>query len=389
MPRETGRQRRRNADSDESSSEDEEQQQTTTTTTTTTVTAPEAPTAPAAVTAPAPAPPARVRAKAPAAAAVSAPSMTLHADPAAAAAAAGEKEEDSGSDDDEEKKEDEEEDEEDEEESVMDEAAAAAAAQMRQLAEEMAAVDYETLTYAALLEILKRASRPQLEETMAQREQLLESAVQQQQNERVERFLDMMGTSSPTAAAAAAAATAAAAADANGSSADAATAATEGYRYNAMLTRLFEALNRNNEGSAMTERNQLPVPILERMGKKKTVITNFGRICDAFHRPMEDVKDFIEKELSIRGNLDSNSALILKLEIRRQTDFDRVLIKYLDEYVKCNSCHRINTTLTKDGRRLELRCNVCTATRTVTAAGTATFSAQIEKRSRQRAAMTL
>ncbi|KAG5485115.1 hypothetical protein CUR178_08086 [Leishmania enriettii] len=346
MQRETGRQRRRNADSDESSSEDEQQP------TSTTVQEPTA----------AVAPPARVRAKAPAAAAVSAPSMTLHTDPAAVqvtaptAVSAETADSDGGSDEDA-------------------SALAAAAAPSSELAEEMEAIDYDTLTYAALLDIMKRASRPAIEEMMAQREQQVESTMQQQQNQRVERFLDVATTSSTAAA------------ETNGSSAE--DEAAEGYRYNAMLTRLFEALNRNNEGSAMTERNQLPVPILERMGKKKTVIANFGRICDAFHRPMEDVKDFIEKELSIRGNLDSNNALILKFEIRKQTDFDRVLIKYLDEYVKCNSCHRIDTALTKDGRRLELRCNVCTATRTVTAAGTATFSAQIEKRSRQRAAMIL
>lgn len=345
MMREAGRQRRRNADSDESSSEDE-QQHTTTTVQETTVAAP----------------PARVRAKAPAAAVVSTPSMTLHADPTATQVTApsavsaetadseGTSNEDAPS-------------------------SPAAAAPSNELSEEMEAIDYDALTYAALLDIMKRASRPAIEEMMAQREQQVESTMQQQQNQRVERFLDVATTSSTAAA------------EANGSSAE--EEAVEGYRYNTMLTRLFEALNRNNEGSAMTERNQLPVPILERMGKKKTVIANFGRICDAFHRPMEDVKDFIEKELSIRGNLDSNNALILKFEIRKQTDFDRVLIKYLDEYVKCNSCHRIDTTLTKDGRRLELRCNVCTATRTVTAAGTATFSAQIEKRSRQRAAMIL
>lgn len=369
MPRETGR-RRRNAEDDDASSEEE----TTTTTTTTAVAQPENVAAPPAAAAPTPVAPARARAKAPAAAAVKPPTLPAHADPAAAAPAAAnqnvtppapvaakEDEETSSSDDD--------------DGDDSDDAAAGGVVEMsaenREIARQLESIDYDTLTYAALLQLMKQASRPVLEELMAQREQQVETTIQQQQNQRVERFLDV--APSPTA--------------------DAASAqeeeAVEGYRYNAMLTCLFDALNRNNEGSAMTERNQLPVPILERMGKKKTVIVNFGRICDAFHRPMEDVKDFIEKELSIRGNLDSNDALILKFEIRKQTDFDRVLIKYLDEYVKCNSCHRIDTTLTKDGRRLELRCNVCTATRTVTAAGTATFSAQIEKRSRQRAAMTL
>ncbi|KPI90618.1 translation initiation factor-like protein [Leptomonas seymouri] len=350
MSHETGR-RRRNVGDDESGSEEEQQQTTNARESTATV----------------PVAPSCARAKAPAAAVVKPPTLPVHADPAAAGAASNvtapapvaAKESN--------------------EEGAAKATGAAVATPTstssfsgKDLANQLEAIDYDAMTYAALLDLMKQVSRPVLEELMAQREQQVENSVQQQQSQRVERFLDVAASPSADAAA-------------NASEDDAA----EGYGYNAMLTRLFDALNRNNEGSAMTERNQLPVPILERMGKKKTVIANFGRICDSFHRPMEDVKDFIEKELSIRGNLDSNNALILKYEIRKQTDFDRVLIKYLDEYVKCNSCHRIDTTLTKDGRRLELRCNVCTATRTVTVAGSATFSAQIEKRSRQRAAMTL
>lgn len=256
------------------------------------------------------------------------------------------------------------------------------------VSEDIFALDYDTLTYAKLMSILQANTRAVIEELMVQREQDMQNEVQQMQSQRVERFLDV-GTTAPAGSSsengASASAVPAGASEGNGANED----HCEGYTYNEMLTRLFEALNRNNEGTALQERNQVPVPVLEKIGKKKTVISNFGRICEAFHRPLEDVKDFIEKELSIRGNLDMNNALILKFEIRKATDFDRVLIKYLDEYVKCNSCHRIDTTLTKDGRRMELRCNWCTATRTVTAVGSSTFTAQIEKRSRVRAAMTL
>ncbi|KAH8620068.1 putative Domain found in IF2B IF5 [Trypanosoma vivax] len=163
-----------------------------------------------------------------------------------------------------------------------------------------------------------------------------------------------------------------------------------GYSYSSMLSRIFELLNRTKDSSALSERNQLPVPQVERIGKKKVVIVNFPRICEAFHRPIEDVKDYIEKELSVRGNLDSSDALILKYEVQKATAFDKIFIKYLDEYVKCNACHKIDTTLTKEGRRIELRCNWCTATRSVQTLGSATYSAQVGKRSRaRRQAMTL
>ncbi|CCW68500.1 unnamed protein product [Phytomonas sp. Hart1] len=244
-------------------------------------------------------------------------------------------------------------------------------------------LDFDALTYNELLVILKKVTHTQMDTLVAQEQQT--QLQDQQDGQRLEKFLDSgieykgSNVSSPHLQSPRS--------EDNGYSWNKNN--DDGYTYHAMLTHLFEALNRNNEGSAMTERNPIPVPILEKIGKKKTAISNFGRICDAFHRSMEDVKDFIEKELSIRGNLDSNNALILKFEIRKATDFDRTLVKYLDEYVKCYSCHRIDTTLTKDGRRLELRCNWCTATRTVQAASSATYRAQIEKRSRQRAAMTL
>ncbi|KEG11575.1 translation initiation factor [Trypanosoma grayi] len=232
-------------------------------------------------------------------------------------------------------------------------------------AEDIFEIAYDSYTSEDLYALLKRHTRQEVEKRMAEHEQLRRK---QQQAPQVERFLDATVT-----------------ARTGGSSSSGGTAEEMGgYKYSVMLQRLFVALNRNKESSAMSERNQLPVPQLEKIGKKKVIITNFGRICQAFHRPIEDVKDYIEKELSVGGNLDSNDALILKYEIQKATAFDKILIRYLDEYVKCNSCHKIDTTLTKEGRRMELRCNWCTATRSVQAVGSATYSAQVGKRSKVR-----
>ncbi|ORC86463.1 translation initiation factor [Trypanosoma theileri] len=237
--------------------------------------------------------------------------------------------------------------------------------------EDIFAIAYDTYTSEDLYALLKRYTRQEVEKRMVEHEQIRSS--NQQQQMQVERFLDAapttagrVGTSNNN--------------NGNSNSAE----ELGGYMYSVMLQRLFVALNRNKESSAMTERNQLPTPQLERIGKKKVIITNFRRICQAFHRPIEDVKDYIEKELSVRGNLDTNDGLILKYETQKATAFDKIIIKYLDEYVKCNSCHKIDTTLTKEGRRMELRCNLCTATRTVQAVGSATFSAQVGKRSKAR-----
>lgn len=270
-------------------------------------------------------------------------------------------------------------------------------------------MDFDALTYVQMLKIITSITPDQVENKLAQREQEVQLIRQQKQSQRVEHFLDfltnsvMVGSNSngySNGDVSAATATGAGADNAsNGVSSSYDAESTNdlakkvvnitGYTYNTMLSRLYTALDRSHEGSAMSQRNKLPIPIIEKIGKKKTVISNFGRICKVFNRDMEDVKDFIEKELSITGNLDSNNALILKYEIRKATDFDNILVKYLEQYVKCNACNRIDTTLTKEGRRTELKCNWCTATRTVQAMGTATFRAALEKRSRQRATLTL
>ncbi|RNF27455.1 translation initiation factor [Trypanosoma conorhini] len=246
---------------------------------------------------------------------------------------------------------------------------ASAATHVAGTVEDIFEIAYDNYTSEDLHALLKRVTRQEVEKRMLEHEQLRQK---RQKVPQVERFLDVtskVGSSS---------------------GGNKATEEGCGYNYSVMLRRLFVALNRNKESSAMSERNKLPEPKLEKIGKKKVIITNFGRICQAFNRPVQDVKDYIEKELSVGGNLDSNDALILKYEIQKSTAFDNILYKYLDEFVKCNSCHRIDTTLTKEGRRMELRCNWCTATRTVQAVGSATYSAQVGKRSKARLqAMTL
>lgn len=165
-------------------------------------------------------------------------------------------------------------------------------------------------------------------------------------------------------------------------------ASDTGYTYKVMLNRLFEELNQHNESSARASRSKIPTPQLDSVGKKKTCIANFARICEALNRSVEDMKEFLELELSCKGSLDSKNALTIKYQMKKSNDLDNLLQKYMDVYVKCNSCHRIDTVLTKNGRLVELRCNICTATRTVSVES-ATYRANVEKRSIARAAITL
>lgn len=233
-------------------------------------------------------------------------------------------------------------------------------------------LNYDQMELEALYELMGKIT-PSTVATLRQRRDVLRASVADETNVAVEYYLDTLPSDggSPT------------------SSTQINDEQKNGYTYMDMVRRIFSDLDRNNESSARAGRNKIPTPKLESVGKKKTCIVNFQRICEAIHRNVEEVKEFVEKELSCKGNLDSKNALTLKYQMQKSTDLDNLLQRYLDIYVKCNSCNRIDTVLTRNGRLVELRCNFCTATRTVTAVINATYNAVVEKRARTRAAMTL
>ena len=109
-------------------------------------------------------------------------------------------------------------------------------------------------------------------------------------------------------------------------------------------------------------------------------------MCTALNRTQEEVKDYFEKALTVQSAIDGNNCLILKYQNAKVGQFEKLIAKYMEEYVQCKACGRINTTLTKEqSSRLHLmNCKDCGASRYIQAAGGATFTAQVGKRSRQR-----
>ena len=162
-----------------------------------------------------------------------------------------------------------------------------------------------------------------------------------------------------------------------------------GYSYNVLLDRVYHELHLKNphlSGGEAT-RSQLPQPLIEKHGAKKTAVGNFQAICDAMHRTLDEVKDYIDKELSTQSALDGNNCLLLKLQNVKSNQFENVLLKYVSEFVKCEACKKIDTELIKDvDRRMQvLKCNNCKAERNVKSSSQG-FKAETGKRSKARLA---
>lgn len=140
---------------------------------------------------------------------------------------------------------------------------------------------------------------------------------------------------------------------------------SKAYTYSDMLDRVLAICRKNNPDLSTAQRIKLPMPLIERGGAKKTAFSNFADVCKALGRSMEDVKDFVDKNLSTTSAIDSNNVLMIRVVNAKTAQFEKMLDKYVEQYCRCNACGTINTELARDHAiRLQvLKCRVCQATR--------------------------
>ena len=162
------------------------------------------------------------------------------------------------------------------------------------------------------------------------------------------------------------------------------------YTYTELLHRLFEYLHGRHptlvSGVASRRRFSLRPPQIAREGSKKTMFLNFGDICTSLDRQPEHLLAYMSAELGTTGNLQEGGRVALKG--RYPPDgFERVLRRYVGEYVLCRSCKSPNTALMRDAntRLYFMRCKDCGSERSVAPIKQG-FMAQTDKRSWRRAA---
>jgi len=135
---------------------------------------------------------------------------------------------------------------------------------------------------------------------------------------------------------------------------------TEDCTYTHLLERLFAQLDAENPEVRDRSTATLPRPQVRFTGSRRTTWVNFPEICDALGREREHVQKFFQVELSTQANLDGKNHLVL-LGRWKNSHVERVLRQYVEQFVTCKSCRRLQTSLTK----LQLTCQVCGAERFV------------------------
>ncbi len=132
--------------------------------------------------------------------------------------------------------------------------------------------------------------------------------------------------------------------------------------YYEMLKRLYAMMPEKQQSKVI-----IPVPNVEPMGSKRTLLVNFVNICKAINRDKLDIQKYIQSELKTETSINIKSHLVCR---GRYTSamFQTVLRSYIKTWVECQACHSLHTSCIRD-RNTSLyimECNSCHATRTIT-----------------------
>jgi len=123
---------------------------------------------------------------------------------------------------------------------------------------------------------------------------------------------------------------------------------------------MLETVLSNFDNKILKNKITIPHPIVNRIGPKKVIWTNFLNFPDIIKRPATHMINFFKVECCTELNTDSNNALIIR-GVFNSNQIENILKKYIIEYVKCNTCSSIDTSFTKDPitRIYYINCNGC------------------------------
>lgn len=139
------------------------------------------------------------------------------------------------------------------------------------------------------------------------------------------------------------------------------------YSYMFLLKRVMANINADNPSlcSELTKTKLKPLDV-QREGTRKTVVTNFGTLCNDINRDKNHVMSFFVCELNSDCSIDANDRLILKGRYSPGA-ISSIARKYIEQYVMCNGCKSFDTIIDRDKatRLFFLRCSNCHASQSV------------------------
>ncbi len=127
--------------------------------------------------------------------------------------------------------------------------------------------------------------------------------------------------------------------------------------YDFLLNDIYENNNINNN---KTEQIKIYMPEMQYDISKKMFWKNFKLFPELFKRKEEHLVAFVNKELKTTVSINIDGYLVLDGKTTLNV-VQRLLEKYIDNYVKCSACKTINTTIIRNiNLRIDfLKCGNC------------------------------
>lgn len=120
--------------------------------------------------------------------------------------------------------------------------------------------------------------------------------------------------------------------------------------YEQLLSRLFNKVN-------IRKQLKLKAPKVGFVDKK-TIWFNFGTMCSTINRSPDHLHLYFLSELSMDGSINSDNQFIIRGKVSSNS-IEKLLKRYLQDYVKCSTCRCYDTKIIKDFRTCFVKCLVC------------------------------
>lgn len=127
------------------------------------------------------------------------------------------------------------------------------------------------------------------------------------------------------------------------------------YSYEELLKR---ARSQIPEVSSKRERLELPRIVHSVIGMR-TIIHNFKEIAEALNRDPRHLLKFLTREMATAATM-QESRIIFQGKFSQVT-FERLLQRYMEQFVTCPVCKRPDTKIVKEKRLSFLVCEACGA----------------------------
>jgi len=133
----------------------------------------------------------------------------------------------------------------------------------------------------------------------------------------------------------------------------------EGFKMKASYKELLErARAQLPQQVSKHERFEIPKVRSSTIGMR-TVIQNYGEICNMLNREQGHLLKFLTREMATKAGLEGGRA-IFQGKFPSET-IDRLIERYVNEFVVCSVCKRPDTKIIKEKRFMFLVCEACGA----------------------------